>query len=184
MDQCRAVNAMQRKEVRVSMSIFTWVLDNSSQNAFCLWKELMPESKMQFQEFKQQVVVALTSPYKTYRERKRSIMLVDCSITQCSIGMQHAQMEEAIGFDAFDHFLIMNKKNKQLQCFLCRILIGPNRKDENGKPMAILRRYYGCSKSGKGFHINCYIAFHFHNAMKKIMLFSTEFWRHWTMKLI
>ena len=52
--------------------------------------------------------------------------------------------------------LLIVTRNPQLECFLCRLLL-KNYEVQGTLPKSM----YGCIKCGKGFHVNCFTAFHF-----------------------
>jgi len=59
-----------------------------------------------------------------------------------------------------------NVDKRPLECYLCRLLLKETGTDVGGPP-AVGKSIYGCTKCGKGFHVDCYSAFHFRSAMQK-----------------
>lgn len=62
-DQMRSTNVGARREKRVPMSIFTFLLDASIHNALALLKELYPRKAVYIKEFKRTVAQQLVSAY-------------------------------------------------------------------------------------------------------------------------
>ena len=51
------------------------------------------------------------------------------------------------------HYLLKNKDNKDIGCFFCR-QFGQRK-----------RTRYSCAECGRGYHVNCFTAFHYEHAM-------------------
>jgi Transposase IS4 len=69
-DQMRSTNITARREKQLTMSIFTFLLDASTHNAFALMKELQPNYKGSLMDFKQQLCESLTMPYRLSKKKK------------------------------------------------------------------------------------------------------------------
>ena len=70
MDQKRATNATKRREKRLYMSIFTYILDLACHQAFCLLLTIRPKEIFSFQEFKRKLCEELVKELKESRKRK------------------------------------------------------------------------------------------------------------------
>ncbi len=73
-DQMRSTNITARREKRVPMSIFTFLLDASIHNAFALLKEVDPEkanSMKDMKEFKRQVAEQLVASFSRSKKKRK-----------------------------------------------------------------------------------------------------------------
>ena len=68
-------------------------------------------------------------------------------------GSNRIVVEEVLGSNN-PHMLIENKDKKDINCFFCLF---------QGKKMKTI---YGCVKRQKGFHVNCYTAYHCEGALE------------------
>jgi hypothetical protein len=74
LDQVRSCNNTLRKERRVSMSVFSWVLDAVLLNTHVVVRRLDPDCAMtSFKELKTAVVQALIAPWMALKATKASL---------------------------------------------------------------------------------------------------------------
>lgn len=71
-DQLRYTNPTRRKEMRLSMSLFTWLLDLSIINSFALMKHIQkkPKAPQTLREFKRRVCESLAAAQCATRKEK------------------------------------------------------------------------------------------------------------------
>ena len=62
-DQYRSTNAIERREKRVTMTIFTFLLDAALLNAYAIQGIIDPEGKKDFREFKRIVAQMLVQKH-------------------------------------------------------------------------------------------------------------------------
>jgi hypothetical protein len=163
MDQRRATLATQRKEQRIQMTLFTFILDLAVKQGFAIYQKLVmgrAEKKLTFFNFKRNLCDSLIMPLRSSRPvgrpRKRSKPNSPREGTT-----ERTTIEEAVGTIDNTHMLVenlgrknvskkpINEKPKDIDCYLCR------------KMGLELKTIYSCIKCRKGFHVNCFTAFHF-----------------------
>ena len=149
MDQRRIYHPTRRSEKRVTMTLWTYIIDLCCHNAYAVLGVIDKQraQKTDFREFKRCIVENLVMPFLQIRTQKQ------CGPKKFS---SDAEMINAnLGADDSFHYITTNKNGTALQCYLCRIVSGET-----------YRSTYGCSACQKAFHVNCYTAFHFRNALK------------------
>ena len=129
LDQKRAACAILRKEIRVSQSIFTWILDAACINANALRMTLLPGDEIKLPEFKRRVSLYLVSVYvqmtggNQWNKRPRTNELTRMLCRETHLAPAPATQQTTI---RCHHVLIENKPNKrqvyQGCCILCRLL--------------------------------------------------------------
>lgn len=148
-DQLRATNPTRRKEMRLSMSLFTWALDLCIINAFALLREIQPASarSVTLREFKRRIAEELTKKQtaitKQTREKKR--------------GREASTVAGIVGGISSEHILTPNStaySDGWLKCMLCSIRGRQN------------RARWGCVACQRGFHVECFAAYHFQDVFK------------------
>lgn len=155
MDQYRSTLATQRKEKRLVMTVFTFLLDLAVSQAYAIYQKVAEdkgESKKTFFEFKRQLCDSMTKPLREASLSTKGRPTRDTAAT--------ATIEGTLGSIEESHMLVQNlrraKNPKQIQdvdCFLCR------------KLGYELKTVYSCTQCGKGFHVNCFTAFHYRGAL-------------------
>lgn len=146
MDQRRATNPTRRKEQRLHMSMFTFILDLAALQAFALHQVLDDGSNvLDFISFKRSICESLVKPHRSQRKIRRASEIDNSNLMENVIG--------TVG-DSDGHLLIENINKTGIHCHFC-LLRGVKKKT-----------IYGCTKCGRGFHVNCYTAFHFQGALK------------------
>ena len=155
MDQYRSTLATERKEKRVQMTLFTFILDLAVSQGYAIYQKVCDDRNLKkrddFFEFKRRLCESLVQGMQqstSGRRRGRPCRNENVTITN-TLG----SIEEA-------HMLVQNipraKKPSHIQdvdCFLCRKM---------GKE---LKTIYSCMQCGKGFHVNCFTAFHYRGAL-------------------
>jgi hypothetical protein len=131
------------------MSIFTWALDIACNNALSILKTLFPDKKWIMRNFKREISIALVRPLQTMKAAKKLN-----SPQKRQQPLSFPDVDKIIGSDASTHYLLKNKNGEAVQCFLCNILSGKR-----------LRSAYSCVACGKGYHVDCFTALHFQNAL-------------------
>ena len=136
MDQKRSTNPTKRKEQRLGMSIFTYLLDLCVLQSFSIYKLLEPENKEVLSEYKKALCDELIDELKLEKimkkEQRQEVMKV----------------ENVMGSIDHGHMLVENKGRKDINCHLCLYLKKKR------------RTIYGCVQCKKGFHVNCFTAYH------------------------
>ncbi len=210
MDQYRSTNATQRKEKRVSMTLFTLFLDLAVSQAFAIYNRLASDDKdiaqnVKFSDFKRKICESLVLPQLNYKEKKHGVEVtlrtqvlsesqtprtpaVSATRKPSSSGSVRSQRVRTVtpatghikqqpGVTINDlsengpfsligetlianpvlsqHILLENKPRKNslekpqdIYCNLCRLL---------GYRMKTIHSCVACKK---GFHVNCFAAFH------------------------
>lgn len=143
MDQRRSTNPTQRKEQRLHMSIFTYILDLSALQAYAVQQAISDEAIASFVEFKRSICEAFVLPYRSSRKRPRDTSAMSNHVLESNIG----RIEDP-------HMLTTNIGKTGIHCHLCLM------RNEKFKTI------YGCIKCKRGFHVNCYSAYHFQGAMR------------------
>lgn len=62
MDQHRSTNPTRRREKRLSMTIFSLIIDLAVHNAFALYKVIDPTGILGYQDFKREIAIGLLTP--------------------------------------------------------------------------------------------------------------------------
>jgi hypothetical protein len=147
MDQRRQPLASQRREKRVSMSIFTMILDIACSNGYAIACTLSTDYKrsVSFREFKQRVADQLTLPWIDTRQ-KGSEQKLKRSMSEPTTDA------ESLRF----HILSDNEKRKDGKyrkdgsCSLCDVM-GLDATGSNKKSSKM-----GCFQCGQCFHLQCF----------------------------
>lgn len=148
-DQVRASSAMMRKEHRVSMSLFCFILDPAIQNAFALYRCLGHSNFKTFREFKRNIDEQLVLPQIKSNKQRSILRLVSSN--------------ESAGDGQMLHVLLENVRhsstaNVARQCYLCKHL----NINCNGKSTSI----FSCSICKVAFHVNCFTLYNYHKHFK------------------
>ena len=151
-DQVRSTNITARREKRVSMSIFTFLLDASIHNALALWKEINPGKDTDMKEFKCKIATQFVADH--LQSKKRKAPAVEANTEQ----INEEEDIERLGKILSSHELLENIDKKTTQCHLCNIM-------SNGKKRK--SSIYSCVQCGKGFHVNCFTFYHSREKLKK-----------------
>ena len=127
-DQKRAACAILRKELRVSQSIFTWILDAACINANALRSKLGVD-EIALPEFKRRVALDLVRAYitttggNTWNKRKRNNELTRMFCRETSLATAVAPGTQTT--IRCHHVLVENKPNKRQvfpgRCILCSL---------------------------------------------------------------
>ena len=136
-DQYRQTNITQRREKRVPMSIFTFILDACINNAYAIYQKINKTTTIDMKEFKRRIAEQLVANTK--------------------IRVAHVQGHK---FDddtyiPMEHHTILETQNKKRNiCYLCRLVqpIGATSKPASTP--------YFCLQCRKGFCVNCLTAYH------------------------
>ena len=140
-DQYRATNAIERKEKRVTMIIFGFLLDASILNAHAIQGIIDKTRRKSIREFRRIVAQNLVKDYMTMKEDNKRKKSLD---------------KETVGSVRSNHILLENQNKKWARCYLCRIMCDD----------AVERKtIYGCSQCEKAFHVNCFAFYHHENAL-------------------
>ena len=155
MDQLRSTNPTRRRERRLGMTIFTLILDLAVNNAFALYNKVCPTlaSTVHTREFKRKICEQLVKPYrheKNKQKREESMTYVSPVVPSLS---------DSVGIIECPHALVKNElgplgRRTEYCCYLCNILHNKQKKT-----------IYGCTGCNKGFHVECFTAFHFRYAL-------------------
>ncbi len=155
MDQLHSTHVTQRREKRVHMTIFTYLLDLSVTQAYAIYQKISEDKgdsfdRKTFFEFKCSICSQLITPLRSSKVPRTSERRQDGA----------RSIEAALGVIDGSHMLIENlprkkypSKPQDIECFLCR---------QMGHE---LKTIYSCLQCQKGFHVNCFTAFHFRGAL-------------------
>ena len=151
MDQQRSTNPTRRNEKRLSMTMFTLLLDLAVHNAFSLHCWLVEHDEegviqeIKYREFKRRIATLLVGPYLTYKREK----------LLRSKYHYNTDVEHILGESSSDHMILPTKNNQRIQCHLCKLV-------DNSKQR---KSSYCCSICGVGFHPECFTAFHYQDVL-------------------
>lgn len=129
MDQIRVVNPSRRREKKLVMTIFTWALDLSCNNAYSVYKSMHPKEICSMKTFKYNIIMSL-------------------------IGESISALPKNNPPSLERHLLLRNRNDGRLDCCICKRL---KRKR--------MKSLYSCTVCKKGFHVNCYSAYHNHDIL-------------------
>ena len=149
-DQYRSTNPMTRKERRVPLSIFTFLLDASVQNAFAIRKTIDPQSSCDYREFKRFIAEQLVIPY--LNEKKNQSVRRARSTGDNDEG----EGEVSLGSILSNHMLLENDGKRSANCYLCSLMTKDTTKRTS---------IYGCVQCKQAFHVNCFTLYHFRDAL-------------------
>jgi hypothetical protein len=184
MDQYRSTLATQRKEPPLHMTMFTYLMDLAICQSYALLQKMASQlghSVPSFFNFKRAICEQLVTPkFQSSRVRPGQPSMANnninspdeqttASTSNSSNGIAGAPEEamscnqtidQAVGVIDEAHMLVENLPRKMdpnqpqdIDCFLC---------PKMGKE---LKTIYSCMKCRKGFHVNCFTAFHYRCAM-------------------
>lgn len=145
MDQMMSTVCTRRKEKRLHMSFFTYLMDFACVQAYAVYHHVQEKGvNMTLEKFKRNICIALVRPHRLKRnyaalEEVESRIAVNADIV--------------VGTNSNVHMLIENLEKKDIQCHFCYL---------RGKSS---RSIYGCVACKKGFHVNCFTAFHCQGAL-------------------
>ncbi|POM81448.1 LOW QUALITY PROTEIN: Hypothetical protein PHPALM_576 [Phytophthora palmivora] len=145
-DQLRSTNPYRRREKRLDMTIFMWLLDIALIKAYSLLKR-MGEQVPTLREFKWEIADTLTRSEKAIRSQQ----------SHRQKKSQRETIDEVVGSVISMHIITPNSTRNssgKLKCYLCS-LRGISKKSK-----------YGCSKCERGFHVECFSAFHYQDVFK------------------
>jgi len=111
MDQKRATNATKRKEQRLYMTIFTYILDLACHQAFSLLQTMRPRENLSFQEFKRDLCEELVSEFR--KKRKRTL--------QEALDKEKEKQDKEKNIGKKSHMLIENLNKVDINCHMCLI---------------------------------------------------------------
>ena len=142
-DQLRSTNAIARKEKRVSMSLFTFMLDAAILNAYALHKQESDTPLLVPREFKRRIAEAFVTPELMKRLRNAREM---------STVEEAADNASAEASPSTTHYLLENIGRKFVNCCFCSEMTHNERQRKT---------MLGCFQRQKGFHANCFAMCHF-----------------------
>ena len=162
MDQRRSTNPTRRVEKRLHMSLFTLFLDLAMHNAYAVFQKIDPQKAncTAYREFKRIIAEQLVSPLVAEAEERQKKK--EKSTPKTSPAVANGVLGSTTGTV---HMLLENKEKQDENCFLC-MLRWKNDPDTGEKWVPKLRTIYGCCDCKKGFHVNCFAAFHHEGALK------------------
>ncbi|KAJ8576257.1 hypothetical protein ON010_g2954 [Phytophthora cinnamomi] len=139
-------------EERLSMSILAWALDLALINAFSLFQKVAVPSatRMILHDFKRRVIEQLTAVQRARLEKGRRRQTAP-----------NQPIQAIVGADDSIHAITPNSRNNstgKLVGYLCSL---------RGFPKKVL---FGCTGCHRGFHVACFSAFHFRDALTSTSL--------------
>jgi hypothetical protein len=168
MDQYHSTLATQHKEMRLQMTLFTFLLDLAISKAFALHQKMASDQRdkpISFFNFKQKECEQLVIPWVT-AAWPRSRTSPDMSQhTNESSQEGNPTIEQTLGTIDETHMIVENlprrsnpSRPQDIDCFLCRKM---------GKEM---KTSYSCVQCKKGFHVNCFTSFYYRGAVILVSL--------------
>ncbi|POM59005.1 Hypothetical protein PHPALM_36271 [Phytophthora palmivora] len=140
-DQMRSTNPIRRRKRRLTMSIFTWLLDVAIHNAFVIYpiiergNGVLKSIRSAKEEIVNRLVTAQQQHMQSLRQRTN----------------HREPIEDIIGSDSSQHML--TRSRSKLLCRLCAIRGGKNRVK------------YACTRCRLGYHVECFMAVHYKHMM-------------------
>ena len=172
LDQMQSTNPTKRKGIKIYMSVWTYCLDLVMYQAYCIYKVLIAEGKiskfrtsdedeeaagnrepLSFFEFKRRCCEQLVTPY--VNQKAAGTYTATVASTSTSTSTVNEVMEATVG-SLQQHILLPNKmvnNNNSISCHLCNML--------KKKRQSV----FGCLQCGKGFHVECFAAYHHRHAL-------------------
>jgi hypothetical protein len=146
--------ACQRKEIRVSMSVFTMILDLACNNGYAVACALSTKykKKINFSEFKRRVADQLSRPWSLRKKDGRA--------QGQQVGAPSTITNENDANDLRLHVLTNNQERnsgkglKDGKCYLCDVLGTEKTMRET------MSSKMGCFQCGQCFHLQCFNMMH------------------------
>jgi hypothetical protein len=162
MDQKRATNPTRRREKKIYMSLFTYVLDLACAQAHSLLMSLKQTEKvMPFVELKRRIAQDLVTPWRCCKVQEKcnrelfgsniplpNNLLVRSNYDNSGVAKKMPPVSAVLGTNIHPHMIIENLGKNDINCFFCLM--------RGMKSMTI----YGCVECKKGYHVNCFTAYH------------------------
>jgi len=167
MDQYCATLAAQRREKRVHKTMFTFILDLSITQAYAVYQKMSSEKElpvMSYFNFKRTVCHSLILPWMNGRGRNANEVNIGATdgVGQNVVNNGRVTIASSLGVINETHMLVENLPRKtgngkpqDIDCYLCRKM---------GKEMKTI---YSCIQCRKGFHVNCFTAFHYRGVLSR-----------------
>ncbi|KAF4132759.1 Transposase IS4 [Phytophthora infestans] len=158
-DQLRSTNPTRRREKRLQMSIFTWLLDVAIHNAYAIYQAIIAAANGHAATDNANDHEVEVSAPKSLREAKEEI--VNLLVAAQHMHMQSLRhranhrepIEDIVGSDQSQHML--TRSRGKLLCLLCSIRGGKNRVK------------YACTRCRRGYHVECFMAIHYKHMMSE-----------------
>lgn len=153
-DKIRSTNTIMRREKRVSMSIFTYLLDASLQNAYTVLQSIVVPGEVTYtaREFKRTVASQLVQPLIDRNCRRYTIS----NVTRAEIPLENINFTSSNSME--NNILLETVDRKTTSCHLCKIA---------GKYLKSKWTIYACQDCQTGLQVNCF-AFYHKRAKKKL----------------
>lgn len=71
--------------------------------------------------------------------------------------------EAVLGVVGSEHYLLKNLNGEPIQCFVCKLVSGRQ-----------VRSTYSCVECQRGYHVDCFTAFHFRHSMRDNLELQTK----------
>jgi uncharacterized CHY-type Zn-finger protein len=157
LDQSRAVAPMRRKELRVSRSIFGFIIDSCVQNAYAVSKKLKNENRCWY-DFKLELATFLMlSQGQQSPSLKKAGLLLKSGMNFDNLKTNKVANQDNIlaGVDSItsNHFLMTTIDKVPTPCIVCQVCKPKNKK-------MTYRSTFTCFGCKKGFHVDCFNHFH------------------------
>jgi hypothetical protein len=153
MDQIRSSCPTHRCEKRVSMTLFTMILDLAIINARAIYNKVCGQKHYTLTAFKQALCEQLVMPLVRLKEERNRRVTSE-------VRYQSPAVDDVVGSVDSTHYLMNLKHNAKgwvgdSHCYLCLIF---EKK---------LKMHFGCIQCRKAFHPSCFTAFHFRHALSR-----------------
>lgn len=147
-DQMRTTNITMRREKRVPMSIFTFLVDGAIQNAHSVWNVMNkdPTKYIEFGEFKRRIAESLVTPQLLKIKERAALRPMRNGV----------EIIPPRGDRTWHHILLRNQNGAFGNCFLCKRVTRRKRK-----------AVYFCSECKYAFHVNCFAFFHHNERLRE-----------------
>jgi hypothetical protein len=143
-DQMRATHATERREQRITMSIFTFLIDAAIQNGYAVMKQLYPENKISQKEYKRRVAEQLVAEHLNAQKKRPAE-------AEAEKNKSHSMLDNVDQ----PHVLLENMGKARRACYLCHLL-------KETRKMT----FYSCIACKKAYHPNCFSMYHYRDLWK------------------
>lgn len=160
-----------RKNRRVSMSIFTFLLDASVMNGYALYQSLMYMYSLQgldcvmmsLQEFKHRIFVACVALYIAIRQGKMIFPPLNNALDNSARYEMDVDTSTSVsGYEdiAQPVHLSPPPEMERIRCYLCQL----HKVKQNARRCRTV-----CTNCDLGFHVNCHAAFHNRDLLQTVI---------------
>lgn len=183
MDQYREANITKRKDKRVSLGLFFFLMDLCVHNAFAIYTKLRETNPdlpiLQFPEFKRKICVSMVTPQmnrrdkeamevKLRRERKiasaekakKRLNELRVSVGVAPSNLPEASVEHRLARTSFGKTYGSKKpQHERINCIACKMAVDMGEIGSQGAKSELLTSWC-CLMCKSGFHPECFVMWH------------------------